>query len=1304
MPQKGFFLLINLSKYFLSVLTVFLLLMGNASSADQYKVELLDENNGFASSIIFSIVQDKYGFLWFGTAYDGVMRYDGQRVVRYLHDPNDKNSLAHNNAGNLTIDKNNNLWIGSWGGGLSILNIQTDIFRHYAFDETQTNSISSTRIQNIFEDQQGDIWLGTGDRGLNKFNHNQQDFTQFAYHKFGEQLQKKIPNGRVWDIAQTAPDTLWIGTSVGLNRFNTVSNTFQRFDSNLKPINPEHKKIRQIVVTEGNSLLLGTDDGVLLFEPQTQTFTTLDIDGYPNIGPINSMIKTNFNQYWVTSNHGVFSFTVDDLTLKKVNLGVNDQCSQTLFQDKQGIIWLSCEGVGVYKIIKQNRFKLYAHSLVKSAYSLLSTDDDTLLIGTAQHGIQQWNPATNQLIALDSNADGSSPPVVLRMTNTSQGDIWFNNSHSLFKLNKEGTRQQILAPDTLTKAKYFKQFKHIMTDHRDNIWVGTSFGLFVIRDTNGEIEYIPLEASMGPSASTKLYQDVQNRIWIGRTDGLFLWNDNTKEAKHFRLPDNQESLSVTNNYIYAIHLDSQQRLWVSTSKGLYLLDEKTAEFTLYFNVSSNNLVPRFIKEDASGYLWLFSPIGVSRLNPEDGKIQHFNKSDGLSASRLFFSDVAQKSDGTVFFSSREGVHYFDPLAVKQQPLNAATLVTNFELLGTAKQGQITHHGSTNISLAYDQNYFKFEFVTLDMLHAQQIQYEYKLQGFDNNWIKNGSNNSAVYTNLSGGEYLFKVRAAINNDLYYEDELQVRVYIATPFWLQWWMFVLYAALILLSIVYYIQRQKKAVLRLEKQVLEKTAAIALKSDKLEVANKIKSQFLANMSHEIRTPLTTVIGQAEAIIHGDVETADIFKEVQVIHNSGLHLLALLNDILDLSKIEENKFELELHAQDIHALLENINNMFLIQAINKGLSFKLTKHLPAVFNIKIDSLRLKQILINLCSNAIKFTAKGTVTLDIVTENNQLIFTITDTGIGMDTQQTKLAFESFTQGDASISRRFGGTGLGLSLSNALAKLMGGNISVNSRLDEGSVFTLLIPVEIISTPDKLMTKTSKQAVSIPENLFSGTVLLAEDHSENRRLIARLLTKLGLTVYTAVDGLQAIDLVLKHNPDIILLDIQMPRMDGIQAYKTLREQGYNQPILALTANAMSHEVEQYLTLGFNGHLCKPLNRKNLIATLVKYFPSQTPAIENEADKVLSSVDMSDLVMQFKASLANEKDQLTLHANHQDMHSIAKQSHRLIGASQLFGFSKLADIAAELETCVKTNNLEKADTLVQNLLHEMTILTP
>ena len=1277
-----------------------------AYSNNEYKVELLNENNGFVSSIIFSIVQDKDGFLWFGTAYDGVMRYDGKNIVRFLHEPNNSNSLVHNNAGNLSIDSKNNLWVGSWGGGLTKLEIQTNTFSRYEYNENQNEGISGNKIKDIFEDQSGGIWLGTGSSGLNRFGNSHQKTIHYPFNdKLNEFDGNSSSHGRIWDLAQTTEDSIWIATHNGLNHFDKVNNKFKYLNLPSELNNKEHKKTRQLLVTENNNLLIGTDDGVLLFEPKTASYSKLKIKDYSSIGPIYSMIKTNFNEFWVTSNRGVFSFTLDSLTLKKVNLGVNDHCSQTLFQGMQGVIWLSCEGVGVYKIIKQNTFKRFELPNMISAYSLLATEKNNLLIGTAKSGIQEWNTATNQLLALNPIQENRSQLDIWDLTQTSQGDIWFINSLNLFSFKKGQSQKQFVPPASFKYAKEFKGFKHITTDIHNNIWLCTKDNLFVIRDSNGEIEKISLGKSFQHKVSSAFFQDANNRLWIGGTDRILVWDDKTKTSKQFQISNLQNPNLPTNNYFYALHQDKQQRMWASTPQGLYLFDEKNSRFSLYSDVfvEAKNLGVRFIKEDRLGYIWLFTPLGVSQLNPKDGQIEHFNKTDGLSGTRYFTFDVAQLPNGLIFFSSRDGVHYFEPTSIKERQIDAKTLLTDFEILGTPNTNKTTSLGGTNLELDYDQNYFKFEFSTLDLHNARQIQYEYKLEGFDKDWIKNGHNNSTVYTNLSGGEYLFKVRSSLKNGVYYDDELQVRVFIATPFWKQWWMLIFYAVLISLWIFYYIQQQKKSVLKLEKQVAEKTASIEQKSNKLEAANKVKSQFLANMSHEIRTPLTTVIGQAEAIICRDIDSADIYKEVAVIHDSGLYLLSLLNDILDLTKIEQNKFGIALQSQDVHELLENIDRMFSIQAKRKGLPFKLTKHLPATFIVKMDSLRVKQILVNLCSNAIKFTPEGFVTLDVFVKTNQLIFTLTDTGIGLDANQSEQAFESFTQGDADISRRFGGTGLGLSLSRGLAELMKGKIIVKSQLNKGSTFTFSLPVEILKSSDSQITNTSENGVTISEKLFNGKVLLAEDHPDNSRLLSRLLSKLGLTVYTAVDGQEAIEQCNKHDPDAILMDIQMPNMDGIEAFQILRKRNYQKPIIALTANAMSHEIEQYLALGFNDHLSKPLDRQILIATIAKYFENQVPEAIGEADKALNSVDMTDLIAQFKINLLEDVELFKQYSNNLDMQSLAKQTHRLIGASQLFGFQKLAEIAVELETCIKANDQKNTEILVKKLLEEITSLT-
>ena len=1294
-----------LFKYCLYLVAAFNFLL-SAVFASEYKVELLDENNGFASSIIFSIVQDKNGFIWFGTGFDGLMRYDGKNVVRFQHNPNVPLSLPHNNAGNLTLDSEDNLWIGSWGGGAIKYNHLTNTFIHYQPYSNGSQSLDSDRIQNIFQDSQGDIWLGAADHGLYKFNSEQQNFSRYEYVTRALNPTSHLnSNTRIWDMAQTSEDAIWIGTNHGLTELSKNTTSFNHYLPKPELGIVGQNKIRTILPGEDNQLFLGTDKGILLFNQKTHKFTELKKDNGSNIGEVYSVIKTNFNQYWLTSKYGIFSFSNDRLTLKKVELGFNDQCSQTLFQDRQGIIWLTCEGVGVYKIIKKDNFKLFTNVTAKSASSLLATQSGDILIGTTNRGIHKWDVSNNQLIALSSTEAQLSHPVVKKMAQTSTGDIWFINDHGVYKTNNKGKKTQIFVPSGTPKSELFDNFKEIIVDSYDTIWLGTTNGLFAINEQNTTFEYISLN---DPTSNIEQSSHVigldylgNNQIWISTVTGLKLWNNRTKQLKYFTVTHKKDTLFHPINFIYATFQDTKQRFWVSTRYGLYLFNKETGLFSIYsyYFAESQNLGIRFIKEDKLGHLWLFTPLGVSRLTPDNGRIQHFDKTDGLSSSRYYIGLVTQTLDGTIFISSRDGIHYFDPNSIQERQLNTEILLTNFEVLGSPKSLHKANIGSTDIDLDYDQNYLKFAFATLDFLRARQIKYSYKLEGFDTDWIENGNNNTAVYTNLDGGDYTFKVKAESKDNVWIEDELAVKVHIATPFWLQGWMFIVYSCLLLLAVFYYLHRQKRSVLKLERQVAEKTASIALKSDKLEAANKVKSQFLANMSHEIRTPLTTVIGQAETIICHDIDSADIYKEVEVIHDNGLHLLALVNDILDLTKIEQNKFELELQTQDLHELLDNLLRMFSNQAQNKGLSFHISKDLPVPLFVDIDGLRVKQILINLCSNAIKFTQQGHISFNVALINNELIFTITDTGIGMLAEQTHQIFETFTQADASISRRFGGTGLGLSLSNELAKLMDGKITVRSEYGHGSVFTFSMPVANLSETNNLEIPNKGDGFSTPENVFSGSILLAEDHFENRRLIARLLKKLGLKVITAGDGLEAIELYKKHKPEVILLDIQMPKVDGIQAFNALREQGCHQPIIALTANAMSHDIELYQNLGFDGILKKPLNRRELVATITKYFKALSPDAKAKANTALGKVDMSDLVLKFKNSLTAEYDQLVIYMQAHDLEKVAAQAHRIIGAAQLFGFQKLTEAAAKLENSIKNDDLEQVDALFDILIEEV-----
>ena len=533
-------------------------------------------------------------------------------------------------------------------------------------------------------------------------------------------------------------------------------------------------------------------------------------------------------------------------------------------------------------------------------------------------------------------------------------------------------------------------------------------------------------------------------------------------------------------------------------------------------------------------------------------------------------------------------------------------------------------------------------------------------------------------------------------------------------------IILTLILILVVVFFIYRrylEQRLTNELELRVRQRTHELEDLTIELAKANQVKSQFLTNMSHEIRTPLTAIVGHAEAIIHDDLDKNKVEEDIEVIHGNSLHLLALINDILDLSRIEANKFELEIQTVELTGFINDLSHTFSVQAQQKQLFFIVEHQLPSPFIIQVDSLRLKQILLNLCANAIKFTEEGQVTLTINNKNDQLIFTVTDTGIGLSEEHLSKVFEIFTQADNSISRRFGGSGLGLTLSNQLAKIMSGNIAVKSELGQGSSFCLTLPYQH-NDDVTLSPIIEPNTEGDHDKLFSGKVLLAEDHDDNRRLIARLLTSLGLDVIVARNGKEAVKLCVEQQPKLVLLDIQMPEMDGVEAFKTLRSLSCNQAIYALTANAMSHEIRHYLAIGFTGHLKKPIERKHFIAVIAKYFTAINAVSSQElpdnnlpeqllnesklieqAEASLTQVDFSDLITEFKLNLSNDKYQVMLFSDNRELGKLAQVVHRLSGAAQMFGFIELNQAAQELESIIKKEQIKDKPNhhLIDDLSH-------
>ncbi|MBE0362344.1 hypothetical protein PULV_a2958 [Pseudoalteromonas ulvae UL12] len=468
-------------------------------------------------------------------------------------------------------------------------------------------------------------------------------------------------------------------------------------------------------------------------------------------------------------------------------------------------------------------------------------------------------------------------------------------------------------------------------------------------------------------------------------------------------------------------------------------------------------------------------------------------------------------------------------------------------------------------------------------------------------------------------------------------------------------------------------------LEVKVQNRTQMLEELTHELRDANEAKSRFLANMSHEIRTPMTSIIGYADGIILGDIEPRNHAKAVQVIAQNGNHVLGIINDILDMSKIEANKLEVEWIETDLFSTIANVESILGKQIRDKGLEFKVMYQFPLPDKIIIDPTRLRQILLNLTNNAMKFTEYGTISLIVRHEADKLRITVKDTGIGMTKEQASKLFAAFSQADSSMTRKYGGTGLGLNISKNLAQKLGGDITLSSEIGKGSEFTVTLTSRLASNARMIndmldlirLPDTGYQETALPDSLC-GKVLLAEDHPDNRALVTRILERMGLEVTAVANGQEAVQATLDDEFDLILLDIQMPVMDGTQAISIILATGCTTPIIALTANAMDHEVQRYMKLGFSDHLAKPIDRSKFVQKISHYLQ-----LDLDDDVELSSLELTKLKANFVKSLQDSIHSIELQMRAKAWQELGLNAHAIKGAAGMFGFDSISASADKLE---------------------------
>ncbi|HEY4784685.1 MAG TPA: two-component regulator propeller domain-containing protein [Bacteroidales bacterium] len=1223
----------------ITFILLILIIIGVSAWGQSPKPIFQSIQQGLSNQLIQCILEDSKGFMWIGTT-DGLNKFDGSNFVIYENSSSDTNSISHNSINAIIEDRETNIWVGT-ADGLNLYNRNRDNFiniripnidkicvnalcsddigniwvgtigngvifydrKHskfsfFAHNDLDINTISSDFITSIVIDKLQNILIGTS-RGLDLLNKDHKGFSHFTYTPDNNSLSNNFVNTLYLDNH----GMLWIGTQGGgLNKLLTDDHkfSFQHYlhDSNTNSLS--NNNILSICQDKKDNLWIGTDNGGLnCFNSKTGIFNCFHPeDGNPkglSSNSIHSLYYDRNNIIWIgTHNHGLNfideKFEKFELfqknSLSKNSIQNNDVTGFT--EDSEGNIWIATDGGGISK------FDIHTRTITKTINQSPSSHLSNNYI---------------QTIICDRKEN-----------------LWvgtWNGGIDCF--NKSGVKIKNYKVEGLQKTGD-NRIRFLYEDRQMNIWAGTSgSGLFLFNPVTDK--FVQIVDHLGPAGApviafvNSILEDSQNNIWIGTTNGLIrLKKSDRNEFLFSKYTEGNSPKSISSNRITVIFEDSRKNLWFGTyEKGLSLLQKKDnafINFQKHDGLPSNSI--KGILEDKNGNLWISTTKGISKFNPDSKTFRNYTREDGLNSDEFHSNSCLKLRSGEFFFGGINGFNAFYPDRIKDNTLIPPIYLTDLKIFN--KSAPIGSEGSPlqkhisetkKIVLSYKQNSFTIEFIALNYTRSSQNQYAYILEGLEKDWNYVGHKRSATYTYINPGTYVFKVIGSNNDGFWNKTPTTLEITILPPFWKTIWAYILYY-LVFLSLLF-------AFIRL--------SVIRAKQSQLLELDKMKLDFFTNISHEIRTPLTLILSPLENLVSSNKIEAELKSQLTLIYRNADRLFRLVNELMDFSKTEDSELNVLVQPGDIVKFTKEVFEFYNEEARQKRINYQFISN-EEKLEIWFDRDKVEKVILNLLSNAFKFTSsEGNITVEvdktIIDHKNKAKeyarISVIDDGIGISQKFIDKIFDRFYQSPEGKGISHTGTGIGLALSKNLVKLHHGRIEVTSERFKRTCFSVYLPLgnshftkdEIITDPSDISKSNSSpypDEINVSSTKSASVILLVEDNFDLRKyIVSRLSDK--YKILEAENGEDGYTIATKEVPDLIISDIIMPRMSGIELCKKMKEELATShiPIILLTAKITLEEKIEGVQTGADVYITKPFHIrfleatiKNLIETRLKLY--------------------------------------------------------------------------------------------------------